>query len=331
MSRIKLRLMAPGTTEAENYSDSAALREFNQTIQSAMNQLLVDSRPNRLRRHQLSKILLREGSDRPELVERIDEFYQIPPRQRSDREFARLFGIKPYPWLRNQFDLNFGQAEVPEVLLYKLSLKVRDFIKSRFTFPGEISNAQMFHLVLYSLTRPRWDEPRSSIDLNDFVRVWRRACLKWFGDRYQIFFKILLDRVNNVEFEVDILNPSSLADLTSNPSAGDQSLTQTELDWLKRVLTSIQLDWSPPAFPLSSGPQNKVTREIEKVCRILHLQSQTQILPATDEARLKEHLSLRCREWLSHYNQYQPLTKAELRTVLREIKAKKEKTRSNHV
>lgn len=325
MTKLRIRFLTIAGDQSESdCPDQKALTDLDQLVRSELTRLLLGAIPTQLRRHQLVHLLEQERPSLSNPIVRVNLFFSEPHHLRTNQFFRSTFEVEPYPWLRDQFDLHFGQAEISETEIYKLALKTRDYFRNNFCFPAEISTAGLLQVVLHRLTNPRWDEPVTQLDLWDFVRIWKMICQKHFGDTYNTFFELLLNRVNEINSDLAILNPSSITKENSLPSSGDQFLSQTELDWLKHILAYIQLGWSPPSYPISTGPKNKITKAIETLCRILHLQSKSKVLPASDVTRLKDHLAKSCKDWLIYYKQYKPLTNAEVRSIVRALKHKED-------
>ena len=305
MKSIKIQILTKDH-DGDSRSDLELLSDLNELIVSQFSKLLKEAKPNRLRHHQLIKLMMTEChpvTDQQKVSKQIEQFFALKPQQRSNQAFREIFGCEPNPWLRDQFDLHFANALCSETDLYRLAIRIQDLTRRHFSFPTPIANTGMYHLIVHRLTQPRWDEPNIDINIFDFTRIWEKLAQQSFADQYNIFFDLLNNRIKNIEAREAAFDPATLLDLTTTSSSGDLHLTQLELDWCKQILIATQLCWSPPAYPLSSGPKNKYSKELEQICRLLHLQRKTPIIPAGAAQKLSSHLAHTCKRYLDHYAQ----------------------------
>jgi hypothetical protein len=251
------------------YLDLKVRREFER--------LLKDSPPHPLKSLQLRKLLLNDNSPfgAREIDGRISQFYSLPFERRTEKQAARLFKVRPYPWLMQQFLLDFSNACVSDTQMIKVAGRLCHQFCSVLTPPAEIATVGLMHSAVHRTTHPRTDQLSTGIDLEIFIARWETICFLRFGDRYQEFFEELkrllardLERGLQSALHSQKVIPK-LANLIADTdlSGADLNLAQTDLDWLKLVIRALGRSECLPQYPLSRGPQNSTLLRLEQLVR----------------------------------------------------------------
>ncbi len=292
----------------KRYSDKVVIRsmplykvwaEIDQRLRFELNQLLKDSFPNPLRIHQLTKLMCRETEcqDFTSIKNKIIEYYKYPFERRTGGQFLNIFGIRPYPWLHGQFLLNFANAHISETKISKLASTVRHLIKFNSSPPPQIIDTNFIHLVLFKMLHPRIEEKTSGLNLRDFFNVWQKTSQAKWGEKYNFYFDSLKKVIITESGAPDTRPPVSMGSLVDD-QGNDLELTQTELDWMKNIIDSIEQRLQPPRYPISKGPNNPHTRHLEKVVRAICL-----IKEGPSIILLENTAHKLCSDYLSLYGQ----------------------------
>lgn len=222
--------------------------------------------PNRLKRMQLTKCLSWECPNVPvnELEARINQYYEIPFRKRTELVFRRVFNVDYYPWLYNEFFLCFRNSEISESNILKTAQSLQFFITNYLSTPNEISEFKLLHLLVYQIVHPRWDEPDSKIDFVDLLTKWKDLCFKRWGNKYDNFFKAITNEFLPYTQDSNNFSKESSYQVLQSPSV---SLTQTEVIWINEILSKTAKLRKLPTYPLSTGPKNRYLRTLDKLVR----------------------------------------------------------------
>jgi hypothetical protein len=263
------------------------LAELDQRITHELGQLLKSAHPSREKIHQLAKLLSREVDDRDfETIKRqVLAYYSCPFERRTAGQFMRTFGIKPYPWLHSQFLLNFCNAHVSETKIAKLAGTLRHYFLLTIEPPKEVAQTDFLHLTLFKLLHPRPEEKKSGFRLGDFIDCWDQTARSKWGDKFNNYFESLAEDAD-VEYGAPISNPPIGRGSEAHDQANDLEFTQTDLDWMKEILEAIASQRPPPQYPLSRGPNQPATRQLEKVVRaIIKLKNGPKVILLSKAAR----------------------------------------------
>ncbi len=242
--------------------------QLNQRLSDEFEYLLKSAHPRALKKHQIARALIEEkpGLSLRELETKIHEFYSIAYERRTERQVARTFRVKPYPWLMQQFVLNFATAGVSETSMVKSAGRFRHLFRMVLSPPEEINSISFLHTVVHRITNPRWDQPTTGIDLPSFANIWRRTTWEKFGERYHLFFLDLFEKVEALP--QNQLPRMDLGQSGEDPSwTSELNLTQTDLDWMNDIVVALNMDGHLPPFPLKKGPSNPTTLRIEQLVR----------------------------------------------------------------
>lgn len=278
---------------------------LNQAVSFELGKLLKEAIPNRDKIYRLAKTLQKEFSSCPPIIESLQEqikaYYAAPFSRRDSNCFLKAFGRKPYPWLQNQFCLNFSNAEISDTQLVKLSNTLRFLFAKMIHPPEDLLQIPILHLTLYRLTHPRSHEKTSGLDLHDLRPIWRQEAQRKWGTRFQFFFSWLdedLDEEPDFKWPIP-QNPMGSIDCHLGSDLG---LTQTDLDWMKDLLKALYNNTDLPKYPLSQGPTKRSTRQLEKVARAFNVHR------ATDKALLFGYATKSlCAIYLKMYGQFPSL------------------------
>ena len=249
----------------------SAIYEFNLRVCHEFERLLKAAPPRPLKKHQLANILRYDVPDltRRELESKVLEFYTFPHERRTERQFARLFKIKPYPWLMEQFVLNFSNASVSETEMTKMAGRFRHHFRFIIEPPDEINSVNFLQLVIYRTANPRWDQVNTGIDLPIFADRWRSASFAKFGEKHDHFFYTL-----DQQIELSYNEPLSVVDakreVSEQTSTTDLNLTQTDLEWMKEVIQALDSGLRLPLYPLQRGPTTPTILRMEQLVRGAH-------------------------------------------------------------
>ena len=259
---------------------SQEAKEFKQTmrrlslrIESSFEDLLKSAAPNEGKRYKLTKLLkLEQGATSSfQADSKITAYFQLPYQERSSRAFFEIFGVGPYPWLLDQFQLNFSSAQISESKIFHLSVNLHQILGFQLGLPEEIVDVKILHLTIYRLTHPNWWQPKSGIEISEFFSSWHHVVSQKFGDRYDPVFSQLFESIENLALasETDLKVEGGVAEIEKCPE--QKAPTQTELDWLKEIVEALKAGSPPPLYPLSRGPQHGDMKNIEKIVRTLRI------------------------------------------------------------
>lgn len=252
---------------------SEALSTIGERVTSDLTRLLKAARPSREKLYRLEKTLKEESSgSQDQLREKIAKYYELPFEYRTKAQFRKVFGIDPYPWLHQQFVLDFSNAAVSETELSKLASNLRHLLKNEVQvivdLPDELLESDFLHLVLYKMVSPNSSHALGDVSLTAFLKVWERACFVKWGSRHEELFLILneaarFEQLSGEKFDAFGLSPGF--ELEESGFAMD--LSQTDLDWMKALIVELDLKKELSPYPLSRGPTRPVTRKLEKIAR----------------------------------------------------------------
>lgn len=278
------------------------LMELDQVVSFEFGRLLKEAPPNRDKTHRLAKTIQQEALSGNPAIESIRDqvvaYYATPFSRRDAIHFHKVFGFKPYPWLQNQFCLNFANAEMSDTQINRLSSKFRFFLAKMIQPPEDLLQPPVLHLTLFKITHPRCDQKNSGLDLRDFRNMWERVAHKKWGERFQSFFKWFDEDLD----EKPVFNwpcPQNPMGSIDCHSGSDLGLTQTDLDWMKDLLKALHYNRTLPKYPLSQGPTKRSTRQLEKVTRAFNVHR------ATEKASLLGYATKSlCTTYLKMYGQF---------------------------
>jgi hypothetical protein len=276
------------------------IANLNKCISFEFDRLLKTSRPSRLKKHQLVQTILSDDTflKYSELERRVESFYLMPYHKRTASLFSGLFGLKAYPWLLNDFVLNFRNCIVSDTSLVMLASNISYSIEVNIGAPREISQASFVLAVCYKLSQPIHGSKASGYNLADFVEDWREIAFKKHGNKYDVFFEKLLAFMESSALEIkgDDFPAQSILE-------GDVleaiEFRQTDLDWMKGILSAMTVNLNLPKHPLSTGPQNPTTSRLEMLVRT------AQKLYPKRNSQLDTVIERVCRVCLSLYKQTQ--------------------------
>lgn len=283
---------------------SEALSVIGERVTSDLTRLLKAAKPSREKRYRLEKTLRDEvpGSDE-NLREKISKYYELPFEYRTKAQFRKIFGIDPYPWLHQQFVLDFSNASVSETELSKLASNLRHLFKNEVQVildaPDELLESDFLHLVLYKMVSPNSSHTFGELSLTGFLKVWERASFVKWGSRYEDLFLILNEaaRFQHLSGErYQALGVPPGFELEESGFAMD--LSQTDLDWMKALIVELDLKRELPPYPLSRGPTRPVTRKLEKIARDYNRLKGRPMAPVLEYA-----VRFLCEKVLSAYGQ----------------------------
>lgn len=246
------------------------LAELDQRITHELGYLLKGAYPSREKVHQLAKQLSREVDDRDfETIKRqVLSYFSVPFERRTAGQFMRTFGIRPYPWLHSQFLLNFCNAHVSETKIAKLAGTLRHYFLLTIEPPKELAQTDFLHLTLFKLLHPRPEQKKSGFRLSDFIDCWDQTARTKWGDKYNDYFESLSEDAD-FDYGAPISNPPICRGSEAQEQANELEFTQTDLDWMKQILEALDIQKLPPQYPLSRGPNQPATRQLEKVVRAI--------------------------------------------------------------
>lgn len=130
---------------------------LSKQVSSEFEHLLKLATPRPLKKHQLIKILSNEEVPygRSEIDLRLKSFFNLPFERRTTQRLAQTFKVLPYPWLANEFFLNFQNGEVSAAAILQVAKKLDRQIKLVLKPPPEIANIEMVTKVINSTLNPR--------------------------------------------------------------------------------------------------------------------------------------------------------------------------------
>jgi hypothetical protein len=276
----------------------AVLLNLDERLVSDLSRLLKTAMPSREKRFRLDKLLQTEVEG-ASYSERILQYYSIPFEHRTRNQFRKVFGIDAYPWLHQQFLLDFASAEISDTELSRIASNIRFYLRNELPLPKEIVEADLLHLVLYKMVSPGTVEGAERVGVASFLRTWRRVCfLKW-GDRYEEVFGLFeneLFDLSNRSFEYQ--SSGTAIGLDKDDQGFSMDLSQTDLDWMKALLLALDCSADLPAYPLSRGPDRPVTRQIEKLSRSYNFRRKRPMAPVLEYA-----VRFLCEKVLTAYGQ----------------------------
>ncbi len=276
------------------------IAKLNKCISFEFEKLLRTSRPSRLKKHQLVKTILSDDTflKYSELERRVESFYLMPYHKRTESYFSSLFGLKAYPWLLNDFVLNFRNCIVSDTSLVMSASNISYSIEVNIGASREIRQASFVLAVCYRLTQPIHDSKASGYNLADFVEDWREIAFKKHGNKYDVFFDKLLEFMELSALESKVDEFSAQSNLEGDVSEAIE-FRQTDLDWMKGILNSMAVNSNLPKYPLSTGPQNPTTSRLEMLVRT------AQKLYPKRNSQLNTVIERVCSVCLSMYKQTQ--------------------------
>ncbi len=277
---------------------SSQIHHLDSRIREEFEHLLKTAPPRPLKSHQIAKTLKAEAPDRSkrDLESQIIGFYRLPYEHRSERAFYRMFAIKPYPWLMQQFVLNFSNAAVSETTAASSASRIRHHMKNLIQIPEAISSTPFIHAVVSRITNPRHDQINTGIALKHFVEAWHKLVFLRFGSKHEAFFKEFEVAIDYPEITGSIVMPGFVHE-TNDPTTIHLELTQTDLEWMKEILICLENGSKLPLYPLSRGPQNSLVTKLETLVRAAH-----ESFPLR-YSKLEETLQRVCFECLTAYRQ----------------------------
>jgi hypothetical protein len=255
----------------EAKSKRQVLAELDQRVTFELGQLLKEAQPSREKIHILTKQMERElqSTDFESIRGKIISYFNVRFERRTGGQFLRTFGMRPYPWLHNQFILNFSNAQVSDTKTVQLAGRFRHLFRATINPPKEIVETDFLHLTIYKLVHPRCEQKSAGLQLSDLLYIWNRTSQAKWGDKYNHFFKSLSEDLD-IEYGTPLTQPPITMGTTANEPANDLELTQTDLDWIKGILAALDKKYSPPKYPLARGPDKPTTRQLEKVVRLMN-------------------------------------------------------------
>lgn len=272
--------------------------QLNIRVSHEFERLLKAAFPRAVKRHQLTKILQSEtpGVSARDFERRILEFYKIPFQRRTERQFGRTIGVKPYPWLMGQFTLNFSNATVSETEMVKMASRLRHHIRFLMSPPDTITSVDFLHVVIHRTANPRWDQINTGIDLEIFADRWRKLAFLQHGDKYEDFFDDL-DRKIDARYSEPFQPGEAVAPTHDVAPTTDLDLTQTDLDWMKEIIRTLDAGSRLPLYPLQRGPNSATVQRMEKLVRAAY-----RIFPLR-HPQLEDVLNRACAKCLATFRQ----------------------------
>lgn len=276
----------------------AVLLNLDERLVSDLSRVIKTAMPSREKRYRLDKLLQSEVEGRT-YSDRILQYYSIPFEYRSRAQFRKVFGIEAYPWLHQQFLLDYASADIADTELSKIASNIRFFLRNEVALPGEMVEVDLLHLVLYKMVSPSSLAGTEGVDVRSFMNSWRRVCFVKWGDRYEdVFdrFESELQDLSSQSFEEQ--NTGLAIGLESDDQGFEMDLSQSDLDWMKELLQALDARSVLPAYPLSRGPDRPVTRQLEKLSRSYNFRRKRQMTPVLEYA-----IRFLCEKVLSAYGQ----------------------------
>lgn len=244
--------------------------------------------------YQLVKCLQIEGPDVSELFfkNRIFEFYSLSKNNRTLENFEHIFRIKPYPWLIEQFSLSFQTIRHNDTKLFKIASNIFYMISPLFPALRSIADERTILLICNMLVKKNHFLPSRQKTLVDFLEAWRKMAFKTYGDRYEYYFKELIAQAD-FDYQVEsIVNTNSTKPLPQ--------VTQTDLDWMQKILDSLVKRSSYPEYPLKRGPKSTQMLQIEKIVRTLNRTTASETAKGKVEA-LERYLREVCTKYVHSF------------------------------
>ncbi len=295
--------VAVGIQNSRNKEESvnnkmSPIEHLNQRLKDEFELLLKTAHPRPLKKRQIASILKDEvqGLSIRELESKVHDFFSIAYERRTEKQVARTFQIKPYPWLMQQFVLNFASAGVSETAMIKSAGRFRYLFRTVIAPPEEINSISFLHTVIHRISNPNWNQPTTGIDLSVFANVWQKSTWERYGEKHRLFFSGLFEKLEDTP-QQSFLQLDLFASGESNDHTFELNLTQTDLDWMKDLIDAINLGERLPAFPLQRGPVSATSQRMEKLVRAAN-----KIYPKHHLA-LEETLQRACLDCLKSYHQ----------------------------
>lgn len=279
------------------------IKKFNLKINQTFESLLKKSKPNDIKAYQLAKQLQREGAgiSATSLLPLIGSFYEIPFSKRSSFLFQKHFGLEPYPWLMMQFNLKFHSLKENSFLFFKATRGIIYWIENHFIMPDQIYRENVIYSVIQFFCSPQNRITTSWVELDDFVWVWRRQVAKSHGNKYEAYFDDLLKLFEMQNVESVLIQIKDEGVKSSGGFDPYELVTQTDLDWMKEVVLSLQKNERLPDHPHSHGPKDLTVINLEKITRILNRKGITSADP--NLIQLKDHLIGTCKKYNKRFGQ----------------------------
>lgn len=222
--------------------------------------LLKQAVPNVAKKHCLMRLLRMEAQQSDDIIRnQIDEYFATPFAHRTEKTASRIFGTRIYPWLLDQFRLDFGNGVVSEIAVARTAANLAFVAEQNFFSPSEIGTSAFFQVVVHSLTRPRWDQRKSGFDFYDLVDQWQEVSFRKCGSRFDGYFRRLR--------EIDQAMSKREVKLEKEVRSIGTELKQVDVLWMKDVVAAISLGRLPPDFPLQKGPSHPLSRRLHRLVR----------------------------------------------------------------
>jgi hypothetical protein len=221
--------------------------------------------PNRCKANQLFRLIQAEvpGLPRSVIELKIANFYKIPFNRRTEVIFYQTFKVKPYPWLLNEFFLDLRKSTISETRVMKSAVYLQHLITTHIPAPTELIDPRLMHILVHRLVHPRWDESATCIELRDVITKWKQISFYKWGNRHDSYFE-QLEKAMRGELTIEGAPESLPANQKAMPTV---SLTQTEINWIREILSKLAKTKVLPKYPLSAGPKNGFTRTLEILVR----------------------------------------------------------------
>jgi hypothetical protein len=261
--------------------------KINSSLQNHFSNYIHLGNPNLIKRYQLAKLICYEKDVSIEMaINQVASFYQIPYRDRTDSRFHQHFSIIPYPWLVEQFLLNFKTIQQNETLIQRAVADVKFYFQQlEQTPPPELAHESILLQSAFHALKKCWSS-ESSLGLFDFLKSWKRQSFLNYGEKYEWYFEILFEEIEKTKLE-DV----TLTEIKKKTI----SLTQTEIDWLRSIKLELENKIHFSTFPLSTGPKKAVLIEIERITRTLNRLGSVE---PEIEFKLTGHLKLKINQLL---------------------------------
>ena len=252
----------------------SSLRRLDRKIKGEFSGLLKKSTPNPIKKHQLIKLVLGEKKSGNYIEEekKVEKYYSSRFQNRDSDFFSSIFNINSYPWLVDQFILDFSNSRSTSMDLYVTSQNIRFHFLNTAKIPESIGDVNTFHIVVSGLVRPRWDEEKRVIGLRQFLSYWHYVINKRFGNAFDDFFESMLNQFTICIGVKDSVK-SSRGNFRGILNDYEIEFSQTEISWMKAIKSAIIENKKMPKFPLSRGPRNILTRRLEALCRTISMKN----------------------------------------------------------
>lgn len=292
----------------KDIANGILLKKIDYQIQHLFAESLRKAMPNRHHKYRLAKMLIAEGSSESisHLYERIERFYQIDFYKRTDKVFIKLFSVRPYLWLRNQFYLNFRNAEVSITQIYKISVSIKHCLESNLEVPCTLSEEKLLLLVVLRICQPDYYSTLFQVSLFDFLNYWRQCVFKKYGNKYEYFFDFLQKQIDEslgtmTDIELDKEYGKSITAYTCEQVL----LKQADYDWLVSIREAIIENSELPFYPLQRGAQVKELRNLENIVKTLRMKREKSNKNSDAIKLLTNHLFAKATEIIVGYDKTQ--------------------------